>query len=158
MLLQIHDIVMCWVYVYYAYNVSSPAPPTTVTVSPLASTSHYSAGSAISLQCSWDTSVYYVSWHKNGMLIYEEDLAASSVLTGPPQGISVVSGYTAMMSTLTIASATLDDSGSYTCAVTCGAKGVEFGLIAGNLTDTAEVFVYGEDMYGVKCCILFCII
>ena len=104
----------------------------------------YLAGSDITLQCSWDTSVYYVSWYKNGVLIYEEDLAASSVLMGPPQGISVDSDYTTMMSTLTIASAALDDSGSYTCAVTCGAKGVEFGMIAGNLTDTAEVFVYGE--------------
>ena len=78
------------------------------------------------------------------MLIYEEDLAASSVLMGPPQGISVVSGYMTMMSTLTIASAALEDSGSYTCAVTCGAKGVEFGMIAEKLQDTAEVFVYGE--------------
>ena len=78
------------------------------------------------------------------MLIYEEDLAASSVLKGLPQGISVVSGYTMMMSNLTIVSAALDDSGNYTCAVTCGAKGVEFGMIAGNLTDTAKVFVYGE--------------
>ena len=93
--------------------------------------------------------MYYVSWYKNGMLIYEEDLAASSVLMGPPQGISVDSNYTTMMSTLTIVSAALDDSGSYTCAVTCGAKGVEFGMIAGNLTDTAEVFVYGE-LYGDK--------
>ena len=88
--------------------------------------------------------MYSVSWYKNGVLIYEEDLAASSVLMGPPQGISVDSGYTTMMSTLTIVSAALDDSGSYTCAVTCGAKGMEFGMIAGNLTDTAEVFVYGE--------------
>ena len=133
---------MCCLYMIH--NVSSPAPPTTVTVSLLASTSHYSAGSAISLLCSWDTSVYYVSWYKNGMLIYEEDLATSSVLTGPPQRISVVSGYTAMMSTLTIVSAALGDSCRYTCAVTCGAKGVELGVIAGNLTDTAEVFVYGE--------------
>ena len=78
------------------------------------------------------------------MLIYEEDLAASSVLMGPPQGISDDSNYPAKMSTLTIVSATLDDSGSYTCAVTCGAKGVEFGMIAGNLTDTAEVLLYGE--------------
>ena len=106
--------------------------------------SDYPAGSDISLQCSWDTSVYYVAWYKNGTLIYEEDLAASSALMGPPQGISVVSGYTTMMSTLTIASAALDDSGSYTCAVTCGAKGVEFGMIAGNLQDTVELFVYGE--------------
>ena len=88
--------------------------------------------------------MYSVSWYKNGVLIYEEDLAAFSVLMGPPQGISVVSSYTTMMSTLTIVSATLDDSGNYTCAVTCVTKGVDFGLIAGNLTDTAEVFVYGE--------------
>ena len=88
--------------------------------------------------------MYYVAWYKNGVLIYEKDLAASSVLMGPPQGISVDSGYTTMTSTLTIASAALNDSGNYTCAVTCGAKGVEFVMIAGNLTDTAEVFVYGE--------------
>ena len=88
--------------------------------------------------------MYYVAWYKNGMLIYEEDLAASSVLMGPPLGISVVSGYTTMMSTLTIVSAALEDSGSYTCAVTCGAKGAEFGMIAGNLQDKAEVFIYGE--------------
>ena len=106
--------------------------------------SDYLAGSDISLQCSWDTLVYYVSWYKNGMLIYEEDLAASSVLMGPPQGITVDSDYTTMMSTLTIVSATLDNSGNYTCAVTCGAKGVEFVMFAGNLQDTSEVLVYGE--------------
>ena len=106
--------------------------------------SDYPAGVNISLQCSWDTLVYYVAWYKNGVLIYEEDLAVSSVLMGPPQGFSVDSSYTTMMSTLTIVSATLEDSGNYTCAVSCGAKGVEFGMIAGNLTDTAEVFVYGE--------------
>ena len=106
--------------------------------------SDYPAGSDISLQCSWNTSVYYVAWYKNGVLIYEEDLAASSVLIGPPQRISVDSNFAAMMSTLTIASATLNDSGSYTCAGTCGIKGVEFGMIAENLQDTAELFVYGE--------------
>ena len=111
---------------------------------PVEPTSDYPTGSNISLQCSWDTSVYYVAWYKNGTLIYEEDLAASSVLMGPPQGISFDSNYITMMSILTRSSAALDDSGSYTCAVTCGAKGVEFGMIAGNLTDTAEVFVYGE--------------
>ena len=121
-----------------------PSPvPLSVTVSPVESTSDYPAGSDISLQCSWDTSVYYVAWHKNGVLIYEEDLAASTVLMGPPQGISVGSYFTTM-STLTIASAALDDSASYTCAVTCGAKGVEFDMTAGNLQDTTEMFVYGE--------------
>ena len=122
----------------------SPTATPTVTVSPMESPLDYPAGINISLQCSWGTSVYYAAWYRNGMLIYGEDLAASSVLMEPPQGISVDSNYTAMMSTLTIVSAALDDSGSYTCAVTCGAKGVEFGMIAGNLADTAEVFVYGE--------------
>ena len=124
----------------------------TVTVSKVDSTANYLPGSDISLQCSWNTPVYYVSWYKNGMLIYEEDLVTSSVLMGPPPGISVDSGYTTMMSTLTVAGAALDDSDSYTCAVTCWAKGVELGMIAGNLQDTAEVFVYGE-LYGAKCCI-----
>ena len=115
-----------------------------MTVSTLQPTSEYPSGTNISLRCSWNTSVYYVAWYKKGTLIYDKDLAASSVLMGPPQGISVDSNFTMMMSTLTIESAALDDSGSYTCAVTCGAKGVEFGVIARNLQDTAEVFVYGE--------------
>ena len=124
----------------FSFLLSAPDSPT-VTVSPVESTSDYPAGTNISLQCSWDTSVYYVSWYKNGMLVY---LAASTVLMGPPQGINVGNDFAALKSTLTIVSATLNDSGNYTCAVTCGAKGVEFGMIAGNLTDTAEVFVYGE--------------
>ncbi len=124
-------------------TVSSPVPPS-VTVSPVESTSDYPTGSDISLQCSWDTLVYYVAWYKNGVLIYEEDLSASSVLMGPPQGISVDSDFTKMMSSLTIDRATLDDSDNYTCAVTCGAKGEEFGMIAGKLQDTTEVFIYGE--------------
>ena len=113
-----------------------------MTLSTLESTSDYPAGTNISLQCSWDTSVYYVAWYKDGVLICNKDLAASSFLVGPPQGISV--DFTKMMSILSIDNATLDYNGNYTCAVTCGAKGVEFGMIAGNLTDTAEVFVYGE--------------
>ena len=88
--------------------------------------------------------MYYVAWYKNGVLISADDLAAPSVLTGPPQGISVDSSFTMVMSTLIIESAALDDSGNYTCAVTTGTKGVELDMIAGNLQDTTEVFVYGE--------------
>ena len=113
-----------------------------MTLSNVESTPDYPAGSDISLQCSWDTSVYYVAWYKDGVLIYDKDLAASSVLMGPPQGISV--DFTMMMSILTIDNASLDDSGNYACAVTCGAKGVEFGMIVRYLQDTVEVFVYGE--------------
>ena len=116
----------------------------TIIVSIMESTADYPAGSNSTLLCMWNTSVYYVAWYKNGTLIYEEDLAAPSTLMGPSQGFTVVSDFTLMTSTLTIDNATLDDSGNYTCAVTCGARGVEFGMIAGNLQDTTEVFVYGE--------------
>ena len=122
-----------------------PSPAlSTVTVSNVEFTANYSAGTNVSLQCSWNSLVYYVAWYKNGVLIYEKDLAASSVLMGPPQRISIDSNFTMMMSNLTIESAALDDSGNYTCAVTCGANGVEFDMISGNLQGTTEVFVYGE--------------
>ena len=106
--------------------------------------SDYPAGSDITLLCMWNTSVYYVAWYNDGALVYEEDLAAPSVPMEPPKVITAESNFTLMMSTLTIDNATLDDSGNYTCAVTCGARGVEFGLIAANLLDTTEVFVYGK--------------
>ena len=123
--------------------VSFPVLPN-VTISTMEPESGYQTGSNISLLCSWTTSVYYVAWYKNDAPIHVEDLAAPFVLMAPPQGISVVSNYMMMMSTLTIVNATLDDSGSYTCAVTCGARGVEFGIIAGSLQDTTEVFIYGK--------------
>ena len=118
------------------------ADPISVGVSSMMS--DYPAGTNISLQCSWNTSVYFVAWYKNGEVIYREHLAAPSVLMPSPQGITIVSDFAMMMSALSIGSAALDDSGNYTCAVTCAAKGVEFGLIAGNLQDTTEVFVYGK--------------
>ena len=90
--------------------------------------------------------MYYVAWYKNGVLLYEEDLAAPYVLMALQQGIYIASDFTMMMSNLTIANVTLDDSSIYTCAVTCGARGVEFGRIAANLQDTTEVFVYGKCM------------
>ena len=89
-------------------------------------------------------SVYYVAWYKNCTLLYEEDLAARSILMRLPQGITVDSDFKLMTSNVNIDGAAFDDSGNYTCAVTCGAKGVELGMIAGNLQDTTEVFVYGK--------------
>ena len=118
------------------------ADPISVGVSSMMS--DYPAGTNISLLCSWNTSVYYVAWYKNDEMIYREDLAAPSVLMAPPQGITVDSVFATMMSNLTISSAVLDDSGNYTCAVTCGANGVELGMIARNLQDTTEAFVYGK--------------
>ena len=88
--------------------------------------------------------MYYAAWYKNGVLIYKEDLATPSVQTGPPQGITVNSNYAMMMSTLTIDNAALDDSGSYTCAVSCEAWRGNFSEITANLRNTSDVFVYGK--------------
>ena len=126
--------------------VPSPVLPT-VSVSTVESTADYPAGSNISLVCSWNTSVYYVAWYKDGGLLYDEDLATPYVLMAHLQGIYIASDFSLMMSTLIIDNATLDDSGNYTCAVTCGARGVEFGMIAANLQDTTEVFVYDKTLY-----------
>ena len=104
----------------------------------------YPDGSNITVLCTWNTSVYYVAWYKNGALLYEEDLAAPSVLMGSLQGITVDTDFAMMMSELTINNAKLDDSGNYTCAVTCEASEVELVMIAVNLQDTTEVFVYGK--------------
>ena len=101
-------------------------------------------GNNIQLNCSWNTSAYYAAWYRDGRLIYEEDLAAPHILMQPPQGNTVDSSYTMMVSTLTIEMAEFSDSGSYTCAVSCGAKGVEFGMIPVNLQDTSDVCVYGK--------------
>ena len=127
----------------FIYTMSSPALPT-VTAVPMESTSDYPAGTNISLRCKWNPSVYYVAWYKSGEVIYREDLATPSVMMPPPQGITIVSDFAMMMSALTIDNAALVNSGSYTCAVTCGAKGVEFGMIPENLQDTVEVFVHSK--------------
>ena len=113
----------------------------------------YPAGSDITILCMWNTSVYYVAWYKDGVLLYDEDLAAPYVLMAPQPEIYIDSNFTLMTSTLAIDNATLDDSGNYTCAVTCGARGVNFSMIAANLQDTTEVFVYGE--YSIHCTKLF---
>ena len=130
-------------YVMCSTVLSSPVLPT-VTVSTVKSSSYYPAGSNISLQCSWNTSVYYVAWYKNSTLLYEEDLTIPSILMRLPQWITVDSDFTWMMSNLTIDGAAYNDSGNYTCAVTCWAKEVEFGMIVGNLQDATEVSVYGK--------------
>ena len=121
----------------------SPLPVLpTVTVSP--DKLVISSGNNVQLNCSWNTSDYYVAWYKNGALIYGEDLTVPYILMRPPQGITVVSSYTMMISTLTIEMVEFSDSGSYTCAVSCRAKGVQFGMIPANLQDTSDVHVYGK--------------
>ena len=128
----------------YQYSFSHSSALPIVTASSVDSTEHYPAGSNISIQCTWSIPVYYVAWYRNVDLISEEDLAAPSLLMGPPQGTTVNSDYSMMTSTLTIAGAATGDSSSYICAVTCGARGEVFGSIPSSLLSSAMVSVYGE--------------
>ena len=98
----------------------------------------------MSVQCSWSSSSYYVAWYKDGSAIYYEDLSVPNVLMQASRGFYVESSYSSRASTLTILSSSIDDSGNYTCAVSCGARNVSFDDIPPKLTNYIVVSVYGE--------------
>ena len=109
------------------------------TVEPL----EYSLGDEVSVNCTWDPPVYYVAWYKDRVLISSEDLASGTTLMSP-SGVNVTSSYENSRSILTIESASITDTGNYTCAVSCEAKDVVFSMIADNLKSARFVTVYGE--------------
>ena len=98
----------------------------------------------MTLQCSWSGPSYFVAWYKDGGLIYSEDLSVPNVLREASGGFVVESSYSNRTSILTILSSSIDDSGNYTCAVTCGARNVSFVDIPPQVTDYIVVSVYGE--------------
>ena len=98
----------------------------------------------VTLQCSWSSPSYYVAWYKDGGLIYTEDLSVPNVLMQASGGSVVESSYSSRTSTLTILSSSIDDSGNYTCAVSCGARNVSFNDIPPEVADHIVVSVYGE--------------
>ena len=98
----------------------------------------------VTLQCSWSSPSYYVAWYKDGGLIYSEDLSVPNVLMQASGGFVVESSYSSRTSTLTILSSSIDDSGNYTCAVSCGARNVSFNDIPPEVADHIVVSVYGE--------------
>ena len=110
------------------------------------------------LRCSWSSPSFYVAWYKDGDLIYSADLSVPSVLMQASDGFLVGSSYSSHVSILTILSSSIDDSGNYTCAVSCGARDASFDDIPPELMDHVEVSVYGEyiHMYTVllKCSFL----
>ena len=97
----------------------------------------------ITLQCVWSNTSYYVAWYKDGVLISSEDLGSNTTLMSPSIG-AVSSSFDDGMSVLTIINSNFNDSGNYTCAVSCGARDVEFDSINSSLLDTIQVLVFGE--------------
>ena len=115
------------------------------TVEPL----EYSLGDEVSVTCTWDPPVYYVAWYKDRVLISSEDLASGTTLMSP-SGVNATSSYENSRSILTIESASITDTGNYTCVVTCGAKDVAFNMIADDIKSTTLVTVYGEIDDGLR--------
>ena len=89
-------------------------------------------GASVTLNCTWNSTTYYVGWYKDGNLVYALDLASSEVLNNT---LSATSSYEGRFSELTFPGSSLADSGSYTCVVGCEAKA---------LKDSKEVLFYGK--------------
>ena len=123
-----------------------PVAPTSLTLSggPLEA----ATGTSVVLNCTWDPPVYYVAWYKDGVLISSEDLGSNTTLMSPSIG-AVSSSFGDRMSILTIMNSSFNDSGNYTCAVSCGARDVEFDSINSSLLDTIQVLVFGECHWSV---------
>ena len=98
----------------------------------------------VTLQCSWSSPLYYATWYKDGGLIYSEDLSVPNVLMQASVGFVVESSYSSRTSTLTILNSNTDDSGNYTCAVSCGARNVSFDDIPPELVNSLLISVYSK--------------
>ena len=92
------------------------------------------------LTCSWNTTVFYLVWFKDGTLLYSRDLVSG--VTVDNTGVSVEVEVGGQNSTLTFSQ--VNDSGDYTCAVTCRAKDTAEGDIPMQYKATTEVLIYGE--------------
>ena len=98
-------------------------------------------GNSVTMNCTWESTAYYVGWYKDGYLVYALDLASSEVLTDTP---SVTSSYEGRYSELTIPGSELADSGNYTCVVSCEVRDMAVDDIPEALEDSKEVSFYGK--------------
>ena len=98
-------------------------------------------GTSVTLNCTWNSTAYYVDWYKDGSLVYAMDLASSEVLNNT---LNATAYYEGRYSELTIPSSSLTDSGNYTCVVSCGARDMAFDDIPEALRDSKEVCFYGK--------------
>ena len=94
----------------------------------------------ITLTCSWNSTVFYLVWFKDGALLYSRDLVSGVTVDSTSASVTVeVEG---LNSTLTFSQ--VSDSGNYTCAVTCRAKDSAEEDIPVQFRTTKEVLIYGR--------------
>ena len=111
----------------------------TVTLTPDVDPLEGNATDNVTLTCSWNTTVFYLVWFKDGTLLYSRDLVSGVTVDNTSASVEVeVEGQN---STLTFSQ--VNDSGNYTCAVTCRAKDSAEGDIPMQYKATKEVLIYG---------------
>ena len=97
------------------------------------------ATDSVTHTCSWNSTVFYLVWFKDGALLYSRDLVSGVTVVNTSASVAVeVEG---LSSTLTFSH--VSDSGNYTCAVTCRAKGSAEEDIPVQFRATKEVLIYG---------------
>ena len=115
--------------------VADPVVTLTPDVDPLEGNSTDS----VTLTCSWNSTVFYLVWFKDGAPLYSMDLVSGDTVDSTSASVSVeVEG---LSSTLTFSQ--VSDSGNYTCAVTCRAKDSAEEDIPVQFRATKEVLIYG---------------
>ena len=93
----------------------------------------------VTLTCSWNSTVFYLVWFKDGAPLYSRDLVSGDTVDNTNASVAVeVEGRS---STLTFSQ--VSDSGNYTCAVTCRAKDSAEEDIPEQFRATKEVVIYG---------------
>ena len=113
---------------------------TVVTLTPAVDPLEGSATANITLTSSWNSTVFYLVWVKDGALLYSRDLVSGDTLDSTSASVAVeVEG---LSSTLTFSQ--VSDSGNYTCAVTCRAKDSAEEDIPVQFMATKDVLIYGE--------------
>ena len=99
-------------------------------------------GTSVTLNCTWNSTAYYVDWYKDDSLVYAMDLTSNEVLNN---SLNATSSYEGRYSELTFSDSSLADSGNYTCVVSCEARDMAFGDIPGALKDSKEVLFYSKN-------------
>ena len=123
----------------FAHPFPAVADPV-VTLTPDVDPLEGNATDNITLTCSWNSTVFYLVWFKDGAPLYSMDLVRGDTVDSTSTSVTVeVEG---LSSTLTFSQ--VSDSGSYTCAVTCRAKDSAEEDIPVQFRVTKEVLIYGE--------------
>ena len=115
-----------------------------VTLTPAVDQLEGNATANITLTCSWNSTVFYLVWFKDGAPLYSRDLVSGDISDNTSASVSVE--VEEPNSTLTFSQ--VSDSGNYTCAVTCIAKNSAEEDIPEQFRATKEVLIYGELVKG----------